>query len=96
MAVTPRAGLASVVVTGGTAVTAVGPAPNGGRITNPPTAPESLFVDAVNSATTTAGGNNGTTFELRPGESWDVIPGQTTSTSVNAASDNHPFSVVVW
>ena len=91
--VTPIPGLASVVVTGGTPVVAVGAHPNGGFITNPSTATEYLFVNPVANAATTA---NGTTFGLAPGQSWSIIPGQTTSTSVNAVSSGHAFSVVSY
>jgi hypothetical protein len=94
IAVTPVAGLASTVPTGGTAVVAIGANPNGGFITNPASATETLFVDPTgNAATLTAGG---TCFGLAPGQTWSVIPGQTTSTSVNAASNGHTFSSVVW
>lgn len=92
-AVTPVAGNASEVVTAGTAVVAVGANPNGGFITNPATATAYLFVDPVGTAGTTIGG---TTFGLAPGQSWNIIPGQTTPTSVNSLSDNHEFSVVKW
>lgn len=100
MSVTPVSGLSSVVITGGTSVVAVGPNPNGGFITNPYWASdeglvntEVLYVDPVGSAKTQA---NGTTFALQPGQTWTIIPGQTTSTSVNAATSGHKFSVVVW
>lgn len=91
--VTPGPGLVSKVTTGGTAVNAAGPNPNGGFITNPIGAGASLFVDPVGAANTVAGG---TTFELQPGQTWDLIPGQTTPTSVNAVDDNHQFSIVVY
>lgn len=92
-AVTPVPGLVSQVTTGGIAVIAVAAAPNGGFITNPSTATEYLFVDPVGSAGLVA---EGTTFGIAPGQSWSIIPGQTTPTSVNAASNLHAFSVVVW
>lgn len=91
--VTPVAGTNSVVTTGGTAVVAAPAAPNGGFITNPASATEYLFVDPVGAAALVA---QGTTFGLAPGQNWDLIPGQTTPTSVNAASDGHVFSVVVF
>jgi len=93
MGVTPVAGLTDTVVTGGTAVVAIGPNPNGGYITNPATATTPLYVDPVGAAQTVA---KGTTFALAPGQTWTVIPGQTSSTSVNASDDAHDFSVVVW
>lgn len=91
--VTPVPGENSVVATGGIAVVAAGPNPNGGFITNPAGASASLFVNPVTDATLTAGGTN---FELRPGQNWDLIPGQTTPTSVNAADDAHVFCIVVF
>ena len=99
--VTPVAGLNSQIVTGGVAVNAIGPLPNGGLIVNPSSAgdqglspsPETLYVSPVGPATLTA---NGTTFAIQPGGSWTVIAGQSTSTSVNAASSGHKFSVIQW
>lgn len=98
--VTPQAGAASVIPVGGTAVIAALAAPNGGFITNPASATdqglanaETLYVDPVGAAGLEA---NGTTFALAPGQSWSLIPGQTTTTSVNAASDGHKFSIVVY
>jgi hypothetical protein len=100
MSVTPTAGLISNIVTGGIAVNAIGALPNGGFITNPVDAAdqglavaEVLYVDPVGAAGLAA---NGTTFALYPGQSWPIIPGQTTPTSVNAASSGHKFSVVSW
>jgi hypothetical protein len=100
MSITPIAGLVSVVTTGGTPVTAVGPNPQGGFITNPLLAAdqglgtaEPLYVNAVGAAGTAA---NGTTFALQPGQTWSLIPGQTTPTSVNAVTSGHKFSVVSY
>lgn len=98
--VTPIPGLVSSVNIGGTAVTVVGALPNGGYIYNPsnaadqniPTA-ESIFVDPVNPAIL---GGYGTTVEIVPGGSYELIPGQTTSTSVNAATSGHRFAVVSY
>lgn len=92
--VTPVAGANSVVTTGGTAVIAAGASPNGGFITNPSTATEYLFVDPVSATPGLAA--QGTVFGLAPGQTWDLIAGQTTPTYVNAASNGHTFSVVVW
>jgi len=39
---------------------------------------------------------NDTTFVLQPGQSWTGIPGQTTRTSVNAATSGHKFSAIYW
>jgi hypothetical protein len=98
--VTPIPGLQSTVSTGGTAVNAVGPNPNGGIITNPASAidqgisvAENLYVNPVTTAGTVG---HGTTFTLAPGQSWIIIPGQTTPTSVNAVTSGHAFSVVSW
>lgn len=100
--VTPIAGLVSQVAVGGTAVTAVGPNPNGGYIVNPfsvtdqgtgLSASEPLYINPVTTATTSG---NGTTVALQPGQTWFIIPGQTTPTSVNAASSNHNFTVVSY
>lgn len=98
--VTPIAGSASVVTTGGNAVVAVPSGPNGGFITNPYApadqglgASEVLYVSPVAAPGLVA---NGTSFALYPGQSWPLIPGQTTPTFVNAASAGHKFSVVYW
>lgn len=98
--VTPKAGIVSVVAVGGTPVVTVGPGPNGGFITNPASkddqgiaAAEVLYVSPVGSAGLAA---NGTTFALQPGQSWPLIAGQTTNTSVNANTGGHKFSVVQW
>ena len=98
--VTPVAGDASVVVAGGTPVIAAVPNPQGGFLVNPSAAAdqglanaETLYVDPVGAAALAA---NGTTFALAPGQSWPLIPGQTTNTSVNAASNGHKFSIVKW
>jgi hypothetical protein len=91
--VTPKIGLATVIVIGGTAVIVIPANPNGGLIENPASSGESLFVDPVGSASTTPGG---TTFEVPPGSFWNVIPGQTTQTTVNAASNGHSFSAIYW
>jgi hypothetical protein len=98
--VTPQGGVHSIITTGGVAVVAVNGGPNGGIITNPLLASdqglvtaEVLFINAVTTATTSASGTN---FALQPGQSWNIIPGQTTATSVNAATSGHAFSVMSW
>jgi hypothetical protein len=103
-AVTPVPGLISFISVGGTPQNAVAANPNGGYITNPYTAvdqglgagaaPEPLFIDPTGAAATTQA--NGTTFRLEPGQTWFLIPGQSTTTSVNAATSGHNFSVVNW
>lgn len=103
--VTPVAGLASTVVTGGTAVIAAGPVLNGGFIQNPASAAdqgvspaEDLIINPVSSAANpnTPGVAFGTNFRLPPGGIWPLIPGQLTNTSVNAASSGHQFSIVTY
>ena len=91
--VTPQPGLVSQVVTGGTPVTVVAANPNGGYIQNPVTATETLYVNPVGAAGTTA---NGATFGLSPGAVWEIIPGQTTPTTVNAITGGHIFSAVFY
>ena len=98
--VTPIAGEVSQVASGGTAVIVIAGGPNGGIITNPYTAAdqgiantEPLYVNPVGTATTNG---NETTFALQPGQSWTAIPGQTTATSVNAATNGHKFSAISW
>lgn len=93
MAVTPAPALATAIVTGGTPVTVIPANPNGGVITNPYDATEELIVNPVGAAGSAAGGSN---FALQPGQSWDVIPGQTTATSCNAATNGHFFSAIQW
>lgn len=98
--VTPLPGLVTVVTTGGTAVVAIPANPNGGFITNPYSASdqglggaEVLYINIIDGATL-AGNTN--TFALQPGQSWSVVPGQTTVTSVNAPTSGHKFSAVYW
>lgn len=101
MAVTPIPALNSQVVTGNTAVNAFGPNPNGGFLQNPASATdqglgasEDLIVNPVTAAAApgVAGGVNGTNFRIPPGSGWNLIPGQTTPTSMNAASSGHKVS----
>jgi hypothetical protein len=101
--VTPRAGLAFEIVTGGTAVTVVPNVPNGGYITNPssnidqnisPSAAEILYVDPVASISSLVA--NGTTVALYPGQSFELIPGQISPVYCNAATSGHKFTVVYY
>lgn len=101
MPVTPIPGQNTIVASGGTSVVAISNFPNGGYITNPLVATdqgisavEPLYVDPVGSATMLQA--NGTIFALQPGQTWTVIPGQTTPTYVNAASPGHKFTAVSW
>lgn len=98
--VTPVPGLVYEVTTGGTAVIAVPSGPNGGYITNPfsaadqgiaPASAEWLYCDPVAPAIL---GAYGTTTGLAPGATYDLVPGQTTPTYVNAATAGHRFTVV--
>lgn len=100
IAVTVQPGRASTIAVGGTAVEAVPPNPNGGIITNPLTAAdqgvdpaEPLYLNPISPGTLSGNGSN---FALAPGQSWVIIPGQTTSTWANAATTGHRFSVVFW
>jgi hypothetical protein len=99
-AVTPIPGNASQVAIGNTPVVAVLGGPNGGFITNPASAAdqglsaaETLYVDPVGAAGLQG---NGTTFAIEPGQTWELIAGQTTPTSVNAQSSGHKFSVISY
>ena len=101
MAITPVAGLVSIVTTGNTPVQAAPASPNGGYITNPLLAAdqglgtaEPLYINPVNSSVPLAA--NGNVFALQPGQTWELIPGQTTPTWVSAASSGHQFTIVVY
>jgi hypothetical protein len=94
------AGSASVITTGGTAVTMITGQVRGCYITNPPTAAaqgiataENVYIDPVTTATTTG---NGTNVILQPGQTYNCIPGQTNNLSVNAATSSHALTVVKW
>lgn len=92
--VTGTAGAAHTVTTGGTPVAVFlgGSIPNGAFIINPPDATESLFVDMVFAAGTTAPGSNGTTVELIAGQSFTFPGGLTGSVTANAVTDGHVFT----
>jgi len=103
--VTPVPALNSQVAVGGTAVTVFGPAPNGGYLQNPASAndqgigaAEDLIVNPVTAAVApgVAGGVNGTNFRIPPGGGWNLIAGQTTPTSMNAATSGHKISGVSY
>ena|ERR1700721_792880 len=103
--VTPVPALTSQVTTGGTAVTAFAGGPNGGFMQNPVLAAdqgiataEDIVVNPVTAATApgVSGGVNGTNFRLSPGQTWSLIPGQTTPTSVNATTSGHRIAGVSW
>lgn len=98
--VTPIALISSTITTGGTPVQVAPGNVNGGFITNPSSASdqgiggaEPLYVSCVVANPGSApGAGNGTTFVLYPGQTWTMIPGQTTQTWVNAATNGHNFS----
>ena len=97
--VTPVPALNSQVVTGGVAVNAFGPNPNGGFLQNPLTATdqaigsaEDLCINPVTAAANPSGPLNGTNFRISPGGGWNLISGQTTPTSINAATSGHKIS----
>lgn len=103
MSVTLKAGLATEIVTGGTAVLVVPAGAAGGFITNPFNsddqglgASENLYVGPITQPGSTPGQGNGTTFVVFPGGSWPVIANQDTPTYVNAASSGHKFSAIYW
>jgi hypothetical protein len=100
--VTPAAGTAHAIVTGGTAVTMVTGPVNGCQIVNPASttdeaisATENAYVNPVTTAGTTG---NGTNTALQPGQQWNC-PGALpsgVSVSVNAATAAHALTVLVW
>lgn len=100
MSITPIPGINVIVASGGVSVAVIPPMPLGGVITNPYSAadqglsaPEVLYVNPIDAATLNANGN---TFALQPGQSWTVVPNQSTGTTVNAASTGHKFSAISW
>lgn len=95
--ITPVPGAASQVTVGGTAVVAVAAGPNGGKITNPFSPEDQGISEAevlyVSPVAPPGLVGNGSVFTVYPGYSWEIIPGQTTPTYVNAATSGHKFSV---
>ena len=98
--VTPVAGVNTVITTGGVAVEVAPANINGGYIVNPYsntdqgiTTAEVLYVSAVSDPTLQG---NGVTIALQPGQSYQMIPGQTTMTKANANSNGHKFTAVYW
>jgi hypothetical protein len=102
MAVTPVPADNYEVVTGGTPVTLFGPNVDGGLMVNPSNADdqdisgtiEDVFVDPTGAAATLQG--NGSCFRIPPGGYWNAIPGQTSSTSMNAQTSGHKTSAIKW
>jgi hypothetical protein len=100
MAVTPVAGTNVAVASSDTPVPVIPANAAGGIITNPLSATdqgigaaEPLYINPVTDPTLQG---NGTTFALAPGQSWEVIPGQTTVTKANAATAGHKFTAIYW
>ncbi len=85
--------LATAIANGGTAVSVFAPPPTGGgTIVNPFNASESLFVDIVHTAGTTAPGAFGTTVELVPGQAFPVPLNFGGVISANAVTTGHTFT----
>ena len=103
MAATPVVPIPGLIYqTAATSVVVFAAGPNGGIITNPLddadqgagiVVPEVLWVNPIGAA---QNGAFGTTFGLQPGQSWTVIPGQSTPTSVLAPTTGHRFSAVSY
>jgi hypothetical protein len=100
--VTPLPGTVTIVA-GGAPITTFPGNISGGIIQNPLdsadqgiSVAEPIYVDPINPPGSAPGDGNGTTFVIYPGQTWSVIPGQTTPTQVNAATTNHKFSGVYW
>lgn len=100
-AVTPIAGAAHIIVTGGAAVTFVTGPVKGCYITNPLTltdqniaTAEPLYVNPVTTATTSS--LNGSSVALAPGQTFYCPAGQTTNISADALTSSHNAVVVVW
>jgi hypothetical protein len=101
LAVTPAAGTAHVITTGGTAVTFVTGPVKGCYITNPLTltdqniaAAEPLYVNPITTATTSS--LNGSSVALAPGQTYYCPAGQSTNVSANALTSSHNAVVVAW
>lgn len=93
MPVNLQPGLVTEITIGGTAENVIPANPNGGFITNPSTAALPIYINPIDTATLTAADK---TFAIFPGQTWEVIAGQTTPTSVNAPDNNHPISAIYW
>lgn len=100
---TPIAGTASAIVTGGTPVTLVTGPCNGGWVTNPTNAAaqgiataENANVDPVAAPASGDANGNGTTTVLLPGQTFE-IPALASGQLIraNAATSGHKFTVVV-
>ena len=98
---TPTAPINYSVSASGVSTPVIPAGPNGGIITNPVYATdqgistaEILYVDPTGAAPTLYANN--TTFELLPGQTWTVIPGQISITNVTANTAGHKFSATWW
>lgn len=102
--VTPVAGTASAIVTGGTPITIVTGPVNGGYVTNPPNlasqgiaAAENAYLSLVGNPGSVDANANGTTSPLIPGQTF-AIPALAAGVllKANAATSGHKLTVVVW
>jgi hypothetical protein len=101
----PKAALATVIATGGSAVVvAIGPL-NGGFLYNPPNAAaqglvtaENLNVDLVGPPGAGDAYGNGTTVVLAPGQTFTLPAplGANVQLWANAVTSGHKFSCVIW
>lgn len=102
MTITPVAANNYEVVTGGMAVTLFSADVSGGLMVNPSNPDdqdisgtvEDVFVDPTGAVAVLQG--NGTCFRIPPGGAWNAIPGQDTTTSMNAATSGHKTSAIKW
>lgn len=99
--VTPTPLLTSQVQVGSTPVTIAPGGINGGIVQNPYDAAdqgiantEPIYIDPTGAPATVVG--NGTSFRLEAGQWWQMIPGQTTTTSMNAATNGHKVAGVIY
>lgn len=103
--ISPRAGVANTVTTGGIAIVAVVGPVNGGYVTNPLNATaqgimtaENINIDMVSPPAAGDAAAYGTTVLLVPGQNFSIpdplAPGQ--QIWVNAATSGHQVTVVVW
>lgn len=99
-AVTPAAGTASAIVTGGTAVTIITGPVNGCYVVNPLAATDQNIsvaeVAYLNPVTTATASGRGTNSLLQPGQAYSCPAAMTTNLSFVAATTAHALNVVVW
>lgn len=102
MTVTPTPAVNYEVASGGIPVTLFSANVSGGLMVNPSSADdqdisgviEDVFVDPTGAPAALIG--NGTCFRIYPGGSWNAVPGQTTTTSMNASTSGHKTSAIQW